>query len=91
MALGYLIVTGRILQSLKKMLGFVLTPLFSFLYMQFPLEFFNRVSVFFASHGPGKAKPLRMPYGVAIAAGVITLVVLNLTQWGEPFLNSLPW
>jgi prepilin peptidase CpaA len=91
MALGYLIATRRFFQLLKKMVGFVMIPLFDFLYSRVPLEFFNRVSVFFASHDLEKTKTLYMPYGVAIAAGVIAVVVLNLSPWGELFLNSFPW
>ena len=91
MALGYLIFTGRLLRVLKKMAGFVLTPFFSFLYFRTNLEFFNRASVFFASHSAEANKPVRMPYGAAIAAGVFIFLAMNLFPWGETYLSGVPW
>ena len=91
MAVVYLLVTGRLLRVLKKMAGFVLAPLFSFLYYRIRLNVFNRASIFFATHHPEDKKPVGMPYGAAIAAGVFIFFAMNLFSLGEPFLNSLPW
>ena len=91
MALGYLIFTGRLLRVLKKMAGFVLAPFFSFLYFRTDLDFFNRASVFFATHSAEAKKPVRMPYGAAIAAGVLLFLAMNLFPWGESYLSGVPW
>ena len=91
MALGYLIVSGRLLRVLKKMAGFVLAPFFSSLYLNTKWEFFNRASIFFATHSPEDKEQVRMPYGAAIAAGVLLFLAMNLFPWGEPYLSSLPW
>ena len=87
----YLIVHGRLLSVLKKMAGFVLAPFFSALYFNFNLEIFNRISIFFAIHPSEAQEPVRMPYGAAIAAGVLLFLAMNYFPWGEPFLSSLPW
>ena len=91
MAVAYLIASGRFLRVLKKMVGFVLTPFFSSLYYHSRLELFNRAAVFFATHDAEVKEPVRMPYGAAIAAGVLLFLAMNLFPWGEPFVSSLPW
>ena len=91
MALGYLIFSGSLLRVLKKMAGFVLAPFFSFLFFRTNFEFFNRASVFFATHSPQAKEPVRMPYGVAIAAGVVIFLAINLLPWGETYLSGVPW
>ena len=91
LALGYLIVSGRLLRVLKKMAGFVLAPFFSAVYHWTNFEFANRLSVFFAVHSPEAKKQVRMPYGAAIAAGVLIFLAMNFFPWGEPFLSGLPW
>ena len=91
MSLGYLLFSGRLLRVLRKMAGFVLAPFFSSLYFNTKLEFFNRASIFFATHPPETDPPVRMPYGAAIAAGVLLFLAMNFFPWGEPFLSSLPW
>jgi len=91
MAIIYLLATGRLLKVLKKMAGFMLAPFFSALYYRIRLEFFNRASVFFDKHEPEEQEPARMPYGAAIAAGVMLLLVMNLFSWGGQFLSALPW
>lgn len=90
-SLVYLIVTGRLLRVLKKMAGFALAPFFSALYYNFKLEIFNRISIFFATHSPEANEQVRMPYGAAIATGVLLFLAMNLFPWGETYLNSLPW
>jgi len=90
-SLVYLIVTGRLLRVLKKMAGFVLAPFFSTLYYNFKLILFNRISIFFATHPSEADEQVRMPYGAAIAAGVLLFLAMNLFPWGETYLNSLPW
>ena len=87
----YLIVHGRLLSVLKKMAGFVLAPFFSALYFNFNLEIFNRISIFFATHPPEAKEQVRMPYGAAIAAGVLLFLAMNYFPWGESFLSTLPW
>jgi prepilin peptidase CpaA len=89
MALVYLAVSGRLLRVLKKMAGFILAPFFSALFIRTGWEFFNRVSIFFTKDDPEERKPTRMPYGVAIAAGVIIVLALDVFQWGG-FFSSLP-
>jgi prepilin peptidase CpaA len=91
MALVYLIATGRLLRVLKKGAGFLLAPFFSFLYYRIRLDFFNRASIFFATHPPEEKEPARMPYGLAIAVGVFVFLAMNLFSWGEQYLSSLPW
>ena len=91
MSLGYLLFSGRLLRVLKKMAGFALAPFFSSLYFNTKLEFFNRASIFFATHPTETDPPVRMPYGAAIATGVLLFLAMNYFPWGEPFLSSLPW
>ena len=91
MAIVYLIATGRLLRVLKKMAGFLLAPFFSFLYYRVPWQFFNRASIWFSKHEPEETEPARMPYGAAIAAGVLLLLTMNLFPWGEAVISSLQW
>ena len=90
MAIIYLIATGRLLRVLKKMAGFILAPFFSDLYYSIRLELFNRASVYFDKYEPEEQEPARMPYGAAIAAGVMLLLVMNLFPWGGQFLSAFP-
>ena len=91
MAIVWLIATGRFLSVLKKMAGFILAPFFSALYYRIRWGFFNRASIFFAKDDPEEKEPARIPYGVAIAMGVMVLLVTDLFYWGKLFLNVLPW
>ena len=90
-ALGYLIYSGRLFRVLKKMAGFVLAPFFSTLYYNLKLEIFNKISIFFANHSSEVKQQMRIPYGAAIAIGVIMFLVLNLFPWGETYIHSFPW
>lgn len=89
MAVIYLLITGRLLKTLKQIAGFVLTPLFTALYRLQPWPFFNRASVFF-SPGPVEAgeKPSYLPYGAAIAAGTLAVLIWSAAGEGPAFL---PW
>ena len=93
MALIYLLVNRNFLRVLKKMAGFVLAPFFSALFYRTNFDLFSRASVYFARPDPeaNEAGRARMPYGAAIAAGVLFLLAMNLFPWGEPFISSLPW
>jgi prepilin peptidase CpaA len=92
-AIIYLIANGRLLKMLKKIFGFVLAPLFRGFYYRTHLEFLNRASIYFSERdpeSPKEAKAERMPYGVAIAAGVLILLSMEFFDWGEPLFISLP-
>ncbi len=91
MALIYLLASGRLLRVLKQGVGFLLAPFFSFLYYRIRLNIFNRVSIYFATHNPEEQEPARMPYGLAIAAGIFIFVMMNYFNWGERYLNAFPW
>lgn len=82
MALIYLLITGRLLFSLKKILGLIAAPLFSRLYYAWPLRLFNRAAVFFSPAEEPGGEPLRMPYGAAIAAGALGLLVWTAAGGG---------
>lgn len=93
MAILYLLFNRSFLRVLKKMAGFVLAPFFSALFYRTNIDSFSRASVYFATPDPeaNKAGRTRMPYGAAIAAGVLFLLAMNFFSWGEPFISSLPW
>ena len=87
-AVVYLIATGRLVKTLKKIAGFALAPFFSFLYYQTKLEVFNRASVFFTKQ-PQESETGSLPYGIAISVGVLAFLFMDLFPWGEHYLGSL--
>jgi prepilin peptidase CpaA len=89
-AIIYLILTGRLLNILKKMTNVILAPLFSLLYHHIRWEFLNRASIYFARTDPKEKEPVRLPYGVAIATGAMIVMVIDLFQWGETLFSGLP-
>ena len=91
MAIIYLIFTGRFIKTLKKMAGFVLAPFFRLLYYQTRFEFFNRSARYFTMKDPKDMHPVRMPYGAAIAVGVLVVLAIDIFQLPGPFLGSLTW
>jgi prepilin peptidase CpaA len=91
MAIIYLIATGRLLRMLKKIMGFFLIPFFSSLYLRFHLDFLNRVANIFYDKNPEKERPSQIPYGAAIAAGVLIQLAIDFFQWGEAFYGSFLW
>ena len=91
MAIVYLIIQGRLLRVLKKAVGYVLTPFFSFLYIRTDVELFNGAVAFFSKSEPEKEEPARMPYGVAIATGVVIMMAVSVFPWGESYLSYFPW
>ena len=94
MAIIYLLVTGRLLRVLKKIFGFVLAPLFSALFYRTNWNFFSRASIYFSSHSPedsDEIKKARLPYGAAIAAGVLIMLSMDFYGWGEPLFSALFW
>jgi prepilin peptidase CpaA len=91
MALVYLAVSGRLLRVLKKMAGFILAPFFSALFSRTGWEFFNRASIFFAKDDPEEKEQTRMPYAVAIAAGVLILLMIDLFQGSRSIFDIILW
>ena len=87
----YLIATGRLLRVLKKMAGIALAPFFSFLYFNTKFEFFNWTSIFFSTHHSEDKKPMRLPYGVAIAVGVMLLLIYEAQPFSEVYYSYLLW
>ena len=87
----YLIATGRLLRVLKKMAGFVLAPFFSAVFYWTNFELFNRAAIFFATHPPESGEPGRLPYGLAIATGVMLFLVYEALPSGEVYYSYLVW
>ena len=91
LALGYLLVTGRLARVLKKGIGFVLTPILSSLYMWTQIDYFNKASAFFARQEQEIGEPARMPYAVAIATGTFTYMSMVQFSWGTFILEAILW
>ena len=87
----YLIATGRLLRVLKKIAGFVLAPFFSAVYYWTNFGFANRASIFFATHPPEDKEPGRLPYGIAIAVGVMLFLAYEAFPAGEVYYSYLVW
>ena len=87
----YLIATGRLLRVLKKIAGFVLTPFFSTLFYWTNFGFCNRCAVFFATHAPEAGEPGKLPYGLAIAVGVILFFAYEMHGTREIYYSYLIW
>lgn len=75
LAVGYLLANRRLLGSLKKIVGMVASPLFSFLYINFGHPFFKKMALYFTPKSKEQAgEAIYLPYGVAIVLGTLLLL-----------------
>ncbi len=77
-AVVYLLIYGQLWKTLRKLLSRAAVPLFTALYLRFRQPCLNHLTVYFQQlpeHQEQDAKNIYMPYGVAIAAGTVIVLV----------------